>query len=272
MRPGLDAMRAPLHSSAIPQRASRVTSRVQRQGLDRGDVRGGASGGRAERGTVYLAAPLALHRARAHRGRRAGARAPGRARSRVPRRPVQLLRGGDRDCVPRLARGRRARGGGGGAWAGGSTPPPCAALAAVDDRHRADHTELLGETLPAIAREKAGIFKPGVPRFIGLVPPEADAELVRAEGRGRRAAAPTGTRLRRAVGPIALPGAHQGDNAALAVELARRLASSWPADRRRSAGARAGRRALAGPLEPLGDDLLFDARTTPRARGRWRRR
>ncbi|MBR1427210.1 MAG: bifunctional folylpolyglutamate synthase/dihydrofolate synthase [Paludibacteraceae bacterium] len=35
-----------------------------------------------------------------------------------------------------------------------------------------DHTDLLGDTLPAIAREKAGIIKPGVPCVIGETDPE----------------------------------------------------------------------------------------------------
>lgn len=42
-----------------------------------------------------------------------------------------------------------------------------------------DHTDLLGETLPEIAREKAGILKPGKPVLIGRLP--EDAELVMGE-------------------------------------------------------------------------------------------
>ena len=42
-----------------------------------------------------------------------------------------------------------------------------------------DHTEYLGETLEAIAREKAGIFKPGVPAVIGEPDPEVRAWLAR---------------------------------------------------------------------------------------------
>src|SRR6185369_11399482 len=40
-----------------------------------------------------------------------------------------------------------------------------------------DHTDYLGDTLAAIAREKAGILKPGVPCFVGRLPPEADDEI-----------------------------------------------------------------------------------------------
>lgn len=40
-----------------------------------------------------------------------------------------------------------------------------------------DHTEILGDTLPLIAREKAGILKPGVPAVHAPQPPEALAVL-----------------------------------------------------------------------------------------------
>lgn len=96
-----------------------------------------------------------------------------------------------------------------------------------------DHTEVLGDTLAAIAAEKAGILKPGVPCAVGPVPSEAlDAIRRRADQVG----APlwtSGTHLRRErrgeawalttpdgrVGPLVLgmPGAHQGGNAAAAV-------------------------------------------------------
>jgi dihydrofolate synthase/folylpolyglutamate synthase len=40
-----------------------------------------------------------------------------------------------------------------------------------------EHTDKLGHTLSAIAREKAGIIKPGVPVVIGKLPPEALAQV-----------------------------------------------------------------------------------------------
>jgi len=40
-----------------------------------------------------------------------------------------------------------------------------------------DHEEFLGSDLTAIAREKAGILKPGVPLALGLVPPDAAAVI-----------------------------------------------------------------------------------------------
>lgn len=41
-----------------------------------------------------------------------------------------------------------------------------------------DHTDLLGKTLPEIAREKAGIIKPGVPAVISERQPEVEAVFV----------------------------------------------------------------------------------------------
>ena len=122
------------------------------------------------------------------------------------------------------------------------------------------HTGYLGTTLPEIAGEKAGIMKLGVPCFVGPVPAAAGDAL-------ERAAAAVGAPLYQAgreafsmpTFPIALAGAHQRQNAALAVVLAR------------MAGRRLGRMiddaALAsglagvrwpGRCERVGDDLLFD--------------
>lgn len=41
-----------------------------------------------------------------------------------------------------------------------------------------DHKDILGDTVPAVAREKAGIIKKGIPAVIGLMPEEA-AEIMR---------------------------------------------------------------------------------------------
>jgi dihydrofolate synthase/folylpolyglutamate synthase len=99
-----------------------------------------------------------------------------------------------------------------------------------------DHTELLGETLAAIAREKAGIFRSQVPAVVAEQPPEALAALEVAavaagaplllEGRqfsldasGRYLGegwALDGLRL-------GLQGEHQRHNAALAITCARLL-------------------------------------------------
>lgn len=50
-----------------------------------------------------------------------------------------------------------------------------------------DHTAILGDTLGAVAREKAGIIKPGSPVVIGDLPPEAEEAVTDA---ARRAGAP----------------------------------------------------------------------------------
>ncbi|MFZ1683409.1 MAG: cyanophycin synthetase [Candidatus Zixiibacteriota bacterium] len=42
-----------------------------------------------------------------------------------------------------------------------------------------DHVEILGKTLTRIAKEKAGIIKPGVPHVIGLLPPDAERVMKR---------------------------------------------------------------------------------------------
>ncbi len=104
-----------------------------------------------------------------------------------------------------------------------------------------DHQKWLGATLPEIAREKAGIIKPGVPVVSALQPPEAEA-VIRA--RAAEVGAPLDfvrqpfQRL-----PVALGGTHQKQNAGLALSalhtakiavpeeaIARGLASVvWPA-------------------------------------------
>ena len=77
-----------------------------------------------------------------------------------------------------------------------------------------DHTEMLGDTVAAIAREKAGIFKPGVPAVVtDAQPPEALATL---RSEALRRGAPFHVVPARYAGPIALAGAHQEENAALA--------------------------------------------------------
>ncbi len=106
-----------------------------------------------------------------------------------------------------------------------------------------DHTEWLGGTAEAIAREKGGILKPGVPACLGRIDPlplatlrqvarrvgspvarlGRDAEVsdvaVRGDGVGTRFRYVSGSRpdgLRLAAG---LAGRHQADNAALALLL-----------------------------------------------------
>jgi len=100
-----------------------------------------------------------------------------------------------------------------------------------------DHRELLGDTLAAIAAEKAGIAKAGVPLVTGAQPAEALAALSDATvrvgapllARGRDwevAETGAGLRFSDAEGTAALPmpslpGAHQVDNAGIAVAALR---------------------------------------------------
>ena len=82
-----------------------------------------------------------------------------------------------------------------------------------------DHQKYLGETLAEIAREKAGIAKPGVPFVVGETRPEIvavlEAEADRADGADKAEVrvVPPG---RLYDGPLALRGAHQRRNAAIA--------------------------------------------------------
>lgn len=93
-----------------------------------------------------------------------------------------------------------------------------------------DHTELLGDTLADIAREKAGIIKQGVPVAIGNLPAEAE-QVITAIARERHAPL---HRLRDyfptpADEPAcALPGTFQRANAALACLAATLLQERFP--------------------------------------------
>jgi len=81
-----------------------------------------------------------------------------------------------------------------------------------------DHELYLGHTLPEIAREKAGIVKPGVPLVVGPLDPAA-ASVIEAVARERNApvihARPEDVGARR----VGLPGAHQRANAAVALGI-----------------------------------------------------
>lgn len=94
-----------------------------------------------------------------------------------------------------------------------------------------DHQEYLGPTLAAIAGEKAGILKPGVPCVVGQLPADAEAVIVQ---RAREIGAPlyfVRDRFRAALPETNLLGAHQRWNAGaawLACELATRLTFDAP--------------------------------------------
>lgn len=82
-----------------------------------------------------------------------------------------------------------------------------------------DHMDLLGDTLVAIAWEKAGILKPGVPCYSAAQTPEVEKVL---QGEGERVGATmTFVDPRQEIpAPARLAGGHQWDNARLAWNLA----------------------------------------------------
>jgi len=93
-----------------------------------------------------------------------------------------------------------------------------------------DHQKYLGDTLEAIAREKAGIAKPGTPFVIG----EPDRRL--AEVLARAAVDESGARAadirlvpahRTWSGPLGLAGPHQRRNAAFAAAMLEQLPAPW---------------------------------------------
>jgi dihydrofolate synthase / folylpolyglutamate synthase len=163
-------------------------------------------------------------------------------------------------------------------------PPSACAIASIS----LDHVELLGPTLQAIAYEKAGIMKPGVPLAIGAQPEPVYAVL-NAEAqrigtpllqRGRDweiEATASGLRFAGAAGRLdlprpSLPGPHQLDNAGIAIAAIRaaRLdisdgaiasgiaAAEWPARLQRLSGW------LAAKLPP-GWELWLDGGHNPGA-------
>ncbi|MDE2514975.1 MAG: bifunctional folylpolyglutamate synthase/dihydrofolate synthase [Rhodospirillales bacterium] len=111
--------------------------------------------------------------------------------------------------------------------------PAASAITAIS----MDHREMLGDTLAAIAAEKAGIIKPGVPVAIGpqtaevmdllaAIATERGAPPHRAGTEWHIARAGAGLRYEDADGALdlplpALPGAHQWDNAGIAIAALR---------------------------------------------------
>ena len=149
-----------------------------------------------------------------------------------------------------------------------------------------DHVQFLGATLAAIAFEKAGILKPGVPCVVGPQPAEAAAVIA---DRAAAVGAPLfrcpddwrldGMTCRDEAGSLTLPepglaGRHQVENAASAVACLRRLASLGVDDAAIAEGVRSVRwparlqRLTAGPLAarlPPGWELWLDGGHNPAA-------
>lgn len=93
-----------------------------------------------------------------------------------------------------------------------------------------DHCDILGHTLPEIAREKAGIIKPGVPVVLGRLPPEAEAvvrEIAAERGAPVLAVREVFGEDLAAYPRAALEGDYQRINAATATLVARALAGSF---------------------------------------------
>ena len=97
-------------------------------------------------------------------------------------------------------------------------------LVAAVARIGLDHMQFLGDRVDAIAREKAGIFKRGVPAVVAHAqPPEAMSALI---DEAARRGAPFHVAASSWDGPISLRGAHQRGNAALAAAALRLLDAS----------------------------------------------
>ncbi|WP_269524216.1 bifunctional folylpolyglutamate synthase/dihydrofolate synthase [Coraliomargarita parva] len=94
-----------------------------------------------------------------------------------------------------------------------------------------DHTDILGDSLDKIAREKAGILKPGIPVVLGRLPPEADTEI---QSIAAERACPVYTVTEyfneQSLPETNLEGAHQRWNAAVATLASRLLEKRFPLD------------------------------------------
>jgi len=138
--------------------------------------------------------------------------------------------------------------------------PVASAIVSVDF----DHEVYLGRTLASIAREKAGVMRPGRATVIGPLRGEARrAVLARARAVGARVVEARGRRLSGELQP--LPGAHQRDNLRVAIRLleeARR--AGLPVDLRTLPRALA-RTRWPGRLERVAGDppLLLDGAHNP---------
>jgi dihydrofolate synthase/folylpolyglutamate synthase len=122
-----------------------------------------------------------------------------------------------------------------------------------------DHMQLLGGTIEEIAWEKAGIIKPGVPVVTGLLPPEA-AEVV-AQVAATRAAHCIPVR-EPVPYPLALEGAHQRLNAAVALCALQVAGLTISAD-----AARSGLQSVSWPgrFQDTGNGFIIDGAHNPAA-------
>lgn len=135
-------------------------------------------------------------------------------------------------------------------------------LAAAVTHIARDHAEWLGDSLAAIAREKAGIAKPAVPFVVGEPDPAIAgvlSEAAAASGAGV-IIVPAGAEWE---GPLGLAGGYQRRNAAVAAALLEQVPAPWRPDP--AAVARGFATAsLAGRLDRRGR-WLFDVAHNPDA-------
>ena len=131
-----------------------------------------------------------------------------------------------------------------------------------------DHMKYLGDSLEQIAREKAGIAKPGVPFVIGESDPALAALLAEAAQAAVAEQLPGGSAEIRVVepdrqweGPLGLAGPHQRRNAAVAESVLGELPARWRPSPEHTAAAFADAR-LPGRLDRRGR-WLFDVAHNP---------
>jgi dihydrofolate synthase/folylpolyglutamate synthase len=140
--------------------------------------------------------------------------------------------------------------------------PLASAITTIDYDHQAQ----LGRTLEEIAAEKGGIIKPGVPVVIGRLPPPARTVIERIGNERGSPLVVAHDEVDLADIRPALPGAHQRDNAVVALALLRtldRLGVPVPAAAQRSGVEEV---SWPGRLELLrhrGSEVLLDAAHNP---------
>jgi len=140
-------------------------------------------------------------------------------------------------------------------------------LAGVITNIQLDHQKWLGETVPEIAREKAGIIKPGIPIITTAADPAA-LEVIAQTARSRQAplTAVTGRDSEIRDYEIGLSGEHQRVNASLALAVVRVLRERIPVP---DAAIRAGLKEVrwAGRLQKVeragGQTILLDGAHNP---------
>lgn len=98
-------------------------------------------------------------------------------------------------------------------------------LASVITNVQFDHEKWLGETLEAIAGEKAGIIKPGVPVITAATDPALGVIRAAAEKLGAPLRVVTAPLVQ---GDLSLAGEHQRLNAAMAVQTVETLGAKYP--------------------------------------------